>query len=110
MIGKDNKKLKAQLLISFSVLVVGIAGNSFTPFSPSIVGGMVDFLGFSLESAGRMASLEFSGIAAGTIASNLFLHRINISLKNIALTTLLILLLCNISTLFVLAVLFKRAK
>ena len=68
--------------------------------SPSIIGALVDYLDFSLETAGRLASLEFWAISLGTIASVFYLHRPGLNLKRIALVCLGILVACNAVTIF----------
>ena len=97
---RDNTDLKHRLIVAFSILMVGTAGNAFTPFAPSIIGALVDYLEFSLETAGRLASLEFWATSLGTVASTLYLHRPGLNLKRIALFCLCILVLCNVMTIF----------
>ena len=95
---KDNSGLKYRIIVAFSILMVGTAGNAFTPFAPSIIGALVDYLEFSLETAGRLASLEFGATSLGTIASTFYLHRPGLNLKRIALVCLCILVICNVVT------------
>ena len=97
---KDNSGLKYRIIVAFSILMVGTAGNAFTPFAPSIIGAMVDYLEFSLETAGRLASLEFWATSLGTVASTFYLHRPGLNLKRIALVCLCILVICNVVTVF----------
>lgn len=97
---KDNADLKHRLIVAFSILMVGTAGNAFTPFAPSIIGALVDYLEYSLETAGRLASLEFWATSLGTVASTLYLHRPGLNLKRIALVCICILVICNIATTF----------
>ena len=97
---KDNAGLKYRIIVGFSIVMVGTAGNAFTPFAPSIIGALVDYLDFSLETAGRLASLEFWAISLGTIASVFYLHRPGLNLKRIALVCLGILVACNAVTIF----------
>ena len=97
---RDNADLKHRLIVAFSIIMVGTAGNAFTPFAPSIIGALVDYLEFSLETAGRLASLEFWATSLGTVASTLYLHRPGLNLKRIALVCICILVICNIATIF----------
>ena len=97
---KDNAGLKYRIIVGFSIVMVGTAGNAFTPFAPSIIGALVDYLEFSLETAGRLASLEFWATSLGTIASVFYLHRPGLNLKRIALVCLGILVACNAVTIF----------
>ena len=97
---KDNAGLKYRIIVGLSIVMVGTAGNAFTPFAPSIIGALVDYLEFSLETAGRLASLEFGATSLGTIASVFYLHRPGLNLKRIALVCLGILVACNIVTIF----------
>lgn len=97
---KDNAGLKYRIIVGFSIVMVGTAGNAFTPFAPSIIGALVDYLEFSLETAGRLASLEFGATSLGTIASVFYLHRPGLNLKRIALVCLGILVACNAVTIF----------
>ena len=97
---KDNADLKHRLIVAFSILMIGTAGNAFTPFAPSIIGALVDYLDYSLETAGRLASLEFWATSLGTVASTLYLHRPGLNLKRIALVCICILVICNIATTF----------
>ena len=98
---KDNADLKHRLIVAFSILMVGTAGNAFTPFAPSIIGALVDYLEFTLETAGRLASLEFWATSLGTVASTFYLHRPGLNLKRIALVCICILVICNTATIFV---------
>ena len=97
---KDNAGLKYRIIVGFSIVMVGTAGNAFTPFAPSIIGALVDYLEFSLETAGRLASLEFGATSLGTIASVFYLHRPGLNLKRVALVCLGILVACNAVTIF----------
>ncbi|MDE0514230.1 MAG: MFS transporter [Gammaproteobacteria bacterium] len=97
---KDNAGLKYRIIVGFSIVMVGTAGNAFTPFAPSIIGALVDYLDFSLETAGRLASLEFGATSLGTIASVFYLHRPRLNLKRVALVCLGILVACNAVTIF----------
>ena len=97
---KDNAGLKYRIIVGFSIVMVGTAGNAFTPFAPSIIGALVDYLEFSLETAGRLASLEFVATSLGTIASVFYLHRPGLNLKHVALVCLGILVACNAVTIF----------
>ena len=96
--GKFNK-LTCRLLVSLSILIVGIAGNAFTPLSPSIIGGLVDYQGFSLKTAGQLVSLEFAGIVLGTLTITLY-HHPGLNLKRITLVSLCLLITLNIVTIF----------
>lgn len=97
---KDNAGLKYRLIVGFSIVMVGTAGNAFPPFAPSIIGALVDYLEFSLETAGRLAYLEFWATSLGTIASVFYLHRPGLNLKRIALVCLAVLVACNAITIF----------
>ncbi len=96
----DNAGLKYRIIVGLSIIMVGMAGNAFTPFAPSIIGALVDYLEFSLKTAGRLASLEFGATSLGTIASVFYLHRPGLNLKRIALICLGILVTCNAVTVF----------
>ena len=97
---KGNAGLKYRIIVGLSIILVGTAGNAFTPFAPSIIGALVDYLEFTLETAGRLASLEFWATSLGTVASTLYLHRPGLNLKRIALVCLGILVICNAVTVF----------
>lgn len=97
---KDNAGLKHRSIVGLSIILVGTAGNAFTPFAPSIIGALVDYLEFSLETAGRLASLEFGATSLGTIAAVFYLHRPGLDLKRIALVCLGVLVTCNVVTVF----------
>ncbi len=92
--------LKNRVIVAASILMVGIAGNAFTPFAPSIIGALVDYLEFSLEAAGRLTSLEFGATSLGTVVSTLCLHRPGLNLKRIAFFCLVALIVCNLLTVF----------
>ena len=96
----DNAGLKYRIIVGLSIIMVGMAGNAFTPFAPSIIGALVDYLEFSLETAGRLVSLEFGATSLGTVASVFYLHRPGLNLKRIALVCLGILVTCNAVTVF----------
>ncbi|WP_374573352.1 MFS transporter [Phenylobacterium sp.] len=86
------------LLIIYASILVGMLSVAAMPV---FVGAYVDTLHFSVAEAGRVASAETLGGAAGSIFTAIFLARPGVNLRNAALACFVVLALAHVASGFV---------
>jgi len=67
-----------------AVIVLAVIGPCMFILQPAYVQGLVEYMGFSEERAGFIASVEMFGLAATAIAVNFFLSKINWRVMSVA--------------------------
>ncbi len=73
--GIKEKPLTSTITV---LLLLSIISTGYFAILPALVGGMIDYLGFSAERAGRIVTAQMAGAFLMTIAASLLIHRWNL--------------------------------
>ena len=79
----------------YSMFLIGVIAPEVFIVQPGFVQGLVEYLGFDDQGAGKVVSAEMWGLAATTILMTFIAHRVN--WRRVVLGSLLIMFLANVA-------------
>ena len=79
----------------WSVFLVGVIAPEVFIVQPGFVQGLVEYMGFDDQGAGKVVSAEMWGLAATTILMTFVAHRVN--WRNVVFGSLIVMFLANVA-------------